>query len=45
MGFAQASIQANSEMAPLFSVQEILDCNIPEEMKIYTKKTVRKTEP
>ena len=32
-----------SEMSPLFVVQEILDCSIPEEMKIYKEKTGRKT--
>ena len=32
-----------SEMAPLFVVQELPDCNISEEMKIYKKKTGRKT--
>ena len=30
-------------MSPLFVVQEILDCDIPEEMKIYKEKTGRKT--
>ena len=29
-------------MPPLFLVQEILDCDIPEEMKIYKEKTGRK---
>ena len=28
-------------MPPLFVVQEILDCDIPEEMKIYKEKTGR----
>ena len=32
-----------SEMSPLFVDQEILDRNIPEEMKIYNEKTGRKT--
>ena len=32
-----------SEMVPLFVVQKIPDRNIPEEMKIYNEKTVRKT--
>ena len=31
------------EMVPLFVVQEIPDCDIPEEMKIYKEKTGRKT--
>ena len=31
------------QMAPLFVVQEIPDCDIPEEMKIYKEKTDRKT--
>ena len=30
-------------MSQLFVVQEILDCYIPEEMKIYKEKTERKT--
>ena len=30
-------------MAPLFVVQEIPDCDIPEEMKIYKEKNGRKT--
>ena len=30
-------------MAPLFVVQEIPDCNVPEEMSIYKEKTGRKT--
>ena len=30
-------------MAPLFVVQEIPDCDIPEGMKIYKKRTGRKT--
>ena len=30
-------------MSPLFVVQKILDCDIPEEMKIYKEKTGRKT--
>ena len=48
--FAQVDIEAPdklydkfSEMAPLFVVQRISDCDIPEEMKIYTEKTGRKT--
>ena len=32
-----------SEMPPLFVVQEIPDCDIPEEMKMYKEKTGRKT--
>ena len=32
-----------NKMAPLFVVQEIPDCNIPEEIKIYKKKTARNT--
>ena len=32
-----------SEMSPLFVVQEIPDCDKPEEMKIYKEKTGRKT--
>ena len=46
-GFAQVDIQVPeefyvkfSEMSPLF---EILDCSIPEEMKIYKETTGRKT--
>ena len=31
-----------SEMTPLFVVQDILDCDIPEEMKIYKEETGRK---
>ena len=49
-GFAQVDIevpdelyQKFSEMAPLFVVQEIPDCDIPEEMNIYKEKTGRKT--
>ena len=49
-GFAQVDIEVPdelydkfSEMAPLFVVQEIPDCDIPEEMKIYKEKTGRKT--
>ena len=49
-GFAQVDIEVPdelydkfSEMSPLFVVQEILDCSIPEEMKIYKEKTGRKT--
>ena len=49
-GFAQDDIEVLdevydkfSEMAPLFVVQEIPDCDIPEEMKIYKEKTGRKT--
>ena len=49
-GFAQIDIEVPgelydkfSEMSPLFVVQEIPDCDIPEEMKIYNEKTVRKT--
>ena len=50
-GFAQIGIEIPgelydkfSEMAPLFVVQEIPDCDIPEGMKIYKEKTGRKTE-
>ena len=32
-----------SRMAPPFAVQEIPDCDIPEEMKIYKEKTGRET--
>ena len=49
-GFAQVDIEVPdkfydkfSEMAPLLGVQEIPDCDIPEEMKIYKEKTGRKT--
>ena len=49
-GFAQVDIGVPdevdnkfSEMAPLFVVQEIPDCDIPEEMKIYKEKNGRKT--
>ena len=48
--FAQVDIEVPdelydkfSEMAPLFLVQEIPGCDIPEEMKIYKEKTDRKT--
>ena len=50
IGFAQVGIEVPdkiynkfSEMPSLFVVQEILDCNIPEEMEIYKEKTGRKT--
>ena len=49
-GFAQVYIEVPdelydkfSEMPPLFVVQEIPDCAIPEEMKIYKEKTGTKT--
>ena len=49
-GFAQVDIEVPdelydkfSEMPPLFVVQEIPDCPIPEEMKTYKEKTGRKT--
>ena len=49
-GFAQVDIKVPgglynkfSEMPPLFVVQEIPDCAIPEEMKIYKEKTGRET--
>ena len=49
-GFAQVDIEVTddlygkfSEMPPLFVVQEILDRDIPEEMKTYKEKTGRKT--
>ena len=49
-GFAQVDIEVPdklydkfSEMSPLFVVQEIPDCDIPEEMKVYKEKTGRKT--
>ena len=49
-GFARVEIEVPdelydkfSEMPPLFVVQEIPDCAIPEEMKIYKEKTGRKT--
>ena len=32
-----------NEIPPLFVVQEIPDCDIPEEMKMYKEKTGRKT--
>ena len=45
MGFAQVDIEVPdelydkfSEMAPVFVVQEIPDCDIPEEMKVYKEK-------
>ena len=48
--FAQVDIEVPdalydkfSEMSPLFVVQGIPDCDIPEEMKIYKKNTGRKT--
>ena len=48
--FAQVDIEVPdelydkfSEIAPLFLVQEIPGCDIPEEMKIYKEKTGRKT--
>ena len=44
-GFAQVDIEVPdelydkfSEMAPVFVVQEIPDCDIPEEMKVYKEK-------
>ena len=49
-GFAQVDIEVPdelyykfSQMAPLFVVQEIPDRDIPKEIKIYKKKTARKT--
>ena len=49
-GFAQLDIELPderydkfSEIATLFLVQEIPDCDIPEKMKIYKEKTCRKT--
>ena len=49
-GFVQVDIEVPDEfydkfreMLPLFVVQEIPDCDIPEEMKIYKEKTGRKT--
>ena len=49
-GFAQVDIEVPdelydkfNEMPPLFVVQEIPDCAIPEEIKIYKEKTRRKT--
>ena len=49
-GFAQVDIEVPgelydkfSEMSPLSVVQEISDRDVPEEMKIYNEKTVRKT--
>ena len=49
-GFAQVDIEVPdglyekfSEMSLLFVVEEILDCDIPEEMKIYKEKTGRKS--
>ena len=48
-GFAQVDIEVPdelydkfSEISPLFVVQEIPDRDIPQEMKIYKKKTRRK---
>ena len=50
-GFAQVDIEVPgelydkfSEMPPLFVVQEIPDCAIPEEMKIYKEKTGKGTK-
>ena len=49
-GFAQVDIEVPdklydkfSEMSSLFVVQEIPDCDIPEEMKVYKENTGRKT--
>ena len=49
-GFVQVDIEVPdelydkfSEMVPLFVVQDIPDCDIPVEMKIYKKKASRKT--
>ena len=49
-GFVQVDIEVPdefydkfSEMSPLFVVQEILDCSLPEELKIYKEKTGIKT--
>ena len=49
-GFAQVDVKVPdklydkfSEVSPLFVVQEIPDCDIPREMKIYKEKTGRKT--
>ena len=49
-GFAQVDIEVHDELSdkfreisPLFVVQSIPDCDIPEEMKIYKEKTRRKT--
>ena len=49
-GFVQVDIEVSdelydkfSEMAPVLVVQEICDCDIPEEMKIYKEKTGKKT--
>ena len=49
-GFAQVDIEVPdelydkfSEMSPLFVVQEIPNCSIPKETKIYKEKTGRKT--
>ena len=48
-GFAKVDTEIPDELydkfnkiAPLFVVQEIPDCNIPEEMKMYKKKTSRR---
>ena len=48
-GFAQVDIELPDElydkfsgMAALFVVQDVLDCDIPEEMKIYKEETGRK---
>ena len=50
LGFEQVDIEVpdelydeSSEMAPVFVVQEIPDCDIPKEMEIYKEKTGRKT--
>ena len=51
LGFPQADIELPhelydkfSEMAPLFVVQEIPDCNIPKEMNIYIRKKLVKKQ-
>ena len=49
-GFVQVDIEVPdelygkfSEITPLFVVQDIRDCSLPEEMKIYKEKTGRET--
>ena len=51
IGFAQVDIEIPdelydkfSQMAPIFVVQEVPHCDIPEEMKIYKKKTGRREQ-
>ena len=51
IGFAQVDIEIPdelydkfSQMAPIFVVQEVPHCDIPEEMKIYKEKTGRREQ-